>query len=61
MPELREIKPEYPDTNLKEPLHGSEINGAPYKALTAADGTLANAVIRIAELEAALKALRLLK
>lgn len=41
--------------------NGNQIYKAPQPALTASDGTLANAVIRIGELETVLKNLNLLR
>ena len=77
MDDLKEIKPEYPDTNLKKRIQGDEILGAPYKALTTAvAGTLSSggagmtngdfniltaAVTRVNEMEQALKKLGLIK
>lgn len=52
------VKGDVPSTQM---IRGNQIYLAPQPKLTASDGTLANAVIRIGELESALKKLGLLK
>lgn len=77
MTELKEIKPDYPNTDLPQRIEGSTLQGAPYKALTpAVAGTLSNGgtgmtltdsqvltatVTRVNEIEQVLKKLGLIK
>lgn len=51
------------DTTVNFPTEvlGQQLRKAPQPALTASDGTLANAVLRIAELESRLRNLNLIK